>query len=141
DVEGIKRSERQIGELIDQEIARGIDPGRIVVAGFSQGGAMTLQTALRRPERLAGAMVLSAYLLLSDRLPAEAAEANRDLPIFMAHGTFDPVIPMDRAAASRQRLEALGWSVEWHAYPMAHQVCAEEIAAIGSWLGGVLKPG
>ncbi|MEO1085203.1 MAG: alpha/beta fold hydrolase [Acidobacteriota bacterium] len=138
DVEGIQKSEGQVRALIDREVQRGVDPGRIVVAGFSQGGAMALQTSLRHPQRLAGVMVLSAYLLLADRVEAEAAPANRDVPIFMAHGTYDPVVPHDKAALSRRRLEELGWEVEWRDYPMAHQVLPQEISDIGAWLSKVL---
>ncbi|MEM8996165.1 MAG: alpha/beta fold hydrolase [Acidobacteriota bacterium] len=138
DVEGIRRSEGQVRALVDREVERGVDPGRIVVAGFSQGGAMALQTALRHPQRLAGVMVLSAYLLLADRVDAEAAPANRDVPIFMAHGMHDPVVPYDKAALSRRRLEELDWKVEWKAYPMAHQVLQQEIGDIGAWLSRVL---
>lgn len=138
DVEGIERSEAQVRALIDLEVERGVPPERIVVGGFSQGGAMALQAALRHPQRLAGVMVLSAYLLLADRVEAEAAEANRDLPIFMAHGMYDPVVPYDKAELSRRRLEELNWQVEWKSYGMAHQVLPEEINDIGAWLSRVL---
>lgn len=138
DEAGIRRSEQAIRALVDREIERGIAAERIVLAGFSQGGAMALQTGLRHPRRLGGIMVLSAYLLLADQLEAEAAEVNRDVPIFMAHGLYDPMVPYAKAQAGRARLEALGWGVEWHEYPMQHQVCLEEIRAIGDWLGRVL---
>lgn len=138
DVEGIERSESQVRQLVERELERGVPASRIVVGGFSQGGAIALQTALRHPERLAGVMVLSAYLLLADRLPGEAADANRDLPVFMAHGTQDPVVGFDKAEHSRRRLGELGWQVEWQSYAMAHQVVPQEIADIADWLGRVL---
>ena len=138
DVEGIERSRSQVGELIAREVERGVDPSRIVIGGFSQGGAIALHTALRHGDRLAGVMVLSAYLLLADQLDAEASAVNRDVPVFMAHGTYDPVVRFDWATTSRDRLQALGWDVEWHEYPMPHSVCPEEITAIGVWLSRVL---
>ncbi|MCG8458847.1 MAG: alpha/beta hydrolase [Holophagales bacterium] len=138
DEKGIRTSEAQIRALVDREVERGVAPGRIVVGGFSQGGAMALQAGLRYPERLAGVMVLSGYLLLADRLDAEAAEANRGVSIFMAHGLMDPMVPHAKAAASRDHLQQLGYSVEWHDYPMAHQVCLPEVQAIGKWLTEVL---
>jgi len=109
-----------------------------VLAGFSQGGAIALQTGLRHPERLAGIMALSTYLPVADTLAAEASAANRDVPIFMAHGLHDPLIPIERAQMSRKLLESAGYRVEWHDYPMEHSVCAEEIADISSWLRRVL---
>lgn len=153
DEAGIRQSEARIRALIDREVERGIAPERIVVAGFSQGGAMALQVGLRHPRRLGGLMVLSAYLLLAEKLEAEASDANRPaevsdasradagVPIFMAHGLYDPMVPHAKAEASRQHLEKLGWGVEWHEYPMQHNVCFEEIQAIGDWLGRVLGPG
>jgi len=109
-----------------------------VLAGFSQGGAMALHTALRHTERLAGVMALSCSLPLADTLAAEAAPANRDVSIFMAHGAHDPMIPMARALRAREVLTGLGYRLEWHEYPMPHSVCVEEIADIGVWLGKVL---
>lgn len=138
DEAGIRRSEGRVRDLVEHEIARGVPAERIVIGGFSQGGAVALHTGLRYPERLGGLMVLSAYLLLPEKLEAEATEANRDVPIFMAHGLHDPMVPHRAAVASRERLESLGWSVEWHEYPMAHQVCMPEILAIGKWLASVL---
>lgn len=138
DEPGIRRSESQIRALVDREVERGIEPSKIVLAGFSQGGAMALHTALRYPERLAGVMVLSAYLLLHDQLESEASPANRDLPVFQAHGSFDPMVRLEWAEMSRKHLEDVGWAVEWNLYPMAHQVCLEEIQSIGRWLTKVL---
>jgi len=109
-----------------------------VLAGFSQGGAIALQTALRSGERLAGALALSTYLPLAATLAAERSAENRDLPIFMAHGSQDPMIPVDRARVSRDALAALGYAVEWREYPMQHSLCLEEISDIAAWLTRVL---
>jgi phospholipase/carboxylesterase len=135
---GLRASQAEIEKLIAREKERGIAAGRIVLAGFSQGGAITLQAGLRHPERLAGLMVLSSYLPLASTLPAEAAPANRDVPIFMAHGTHDPMINLSRATASREQLAKMGYQVEWHEYPMEHSVCMEEVQAVRAWLGTVL---
>jgi phospholipase/carboxylesterase len=140
DEAGIRASQARVEALIARERTRGVAARRIVLAGFSQGGAIALQTALRHPERLAGVLALSTYLPLAETLAAEAHPANRDAPIFMAHGTQDPLIPLARAAASRDTLRALGYDVQWREYPMPHSVCAEEIAEIGAWLTGVLAP-
>jgi phospholipase/carboxylesterase len=140
DAEGIRASQQRIEALIAGERERGVAPRRIVLAGFSQGGAIALQTGLRHPERLAGILALSTYLPLAETVAAEASPANRDVPIFMAHGTEDPVIPLRRAAISRDALRKLGYQVEWHEYPMPHAVCPEEIADVGAWLGRVLTP-
>jgi phospholipase/carboxylesterase len=134
DESGVRASQASIGKLIAHENRRGIAARNIVVAGFSQGGAIALQTGLRHRERLAGVMALSAYLPLADKLPAEAAAQNQDVPIFYAHGTYDPVIPLAMATASRDRLVALGYPVQWHEYPMQHSVCLEELQAISAWL-------
>jgi phospholipase/carboxylesterase len=138
DAGGIRVSQAHVEALIAREHTRGIAAGAIVLAGFSQGGAMALQTGLRHAERLAGILALSAYLPLPDTLAHEASAANRDLPIFMAHGTQDPVIPLSWAKRSRDLLVGLGYAAEWHEYPMPHSVCAEEIADIGHWLGRIL---
>ncbi|RZL30814.1 MAG: carboxylesterase [Rubrivivax sp.] len=134
DESGLRESARQIAELIDRERERGVPANRIVVMGFSQGCAMTLMTALRYPERLGGAVGLSGYLPLASLAAAERAPANADLPIFLAHGRQDPIVPHARGAASRDALLTMGHDVEWHDYPMPHSVCAEEIAAINAWL-------
>ena len=134
DAEGIRASQVRVEALIARERARGIAARSIVLAGFSQGGAMALHTGLRYPERPAGILALSCYLPLPETLEREASQATRDVPIFMAHGTQDPVIPLSWAMRSRDRLGALGYAVEWHEYPMPHSVCAEEIADIGRWL-------
>jgi len=135
---GIRASQKSLEDLIAREGSRGIAPGRVVLAGFSQGGAIALQTALRYGERLAGTLALSTYLPLAPTLAAERNPANRDVPIFMAHGSQDPMIPLDRARASRDALAALGYAVEWREYPMQHSVCLEEIADIAAWLTRVL---
>jgi len=138
DATGIRASQARVEALIARECSRGIAPGAIVLAGFSQGGAIALHTGLRHPERLAGILALSTYLPLPDTLEKEAAQANRDVPIFMAHGTEDPLIPLSWAARSRDLLISLGYSVEWHEYPMPHSVCPEEIADVSRWLRRVL---
>jgi phospholipase/carboxylesterase len=134
DAAGIRASAAAVTELVDREIERGMTSDRIVLAGFSQGGAVALHTALREPRPLAGALALSTYLPLAATLASERSAANARLPIFMAHGTDDGVLPLQLAETSRGALEALGYAVAWHAYPMAHSVCLEEIGAIGAWL-------
>ena len=138
DEAGIRASQASLDALVERERARGIEPRRVVLAGFSQGGAIALQAGLRHPERLAGLLALSTYLPLAGTLAAEASAANRDLPIFMAHGRLDDIIPVDRAERSRDALAALGYAPEWHEYPMPHTVCPEEIAHIAAWLARVL---
>ncbi len=139
DEEGVRQSQAQINALIEREEKRGISAANIVLAGFSQGGAIALHTGLRHPRKLAGVMALSTYLPLAESLPAEASAANKGAPVFMAHGLFDPVVPLMMGAGSMTFLTGLGYSVEWHQYPMQHSVCAEEIQDIGAWLGKVLK--
>jgi phospholipase/carboxylesterase len=131
DEKGIRESQGLLEALIREQPV----PARaIVLAGFSQGGAIVLQTALRYPERLAGVIALSTYLPLAGKLKAEKNPANQDLPIFMAHGRYDDLIPLDRAQKSRELLVDAGYKVEWHDYPMPHSVCGEEIADIASFL-------
>lgn len=139
DESGVRASQEQIEALIAREKSRGIPARRIVLAGFSQGGAIALQTALRHPERLAGVLALSTYLPFADSLGREAHAANRDLPVFMAHGSHDTVIMPARARASRDELLALGYPLEWHEYPMPHSVCAEELADIAAHLRAMLR--
>jgi phospholipase/carboxylesterase len=136
---GIRRSEAAVRALIARENARGIPSSRIVLAGFSQGCAVTLHTGLRLPGKLAGMMGLSGYLPLIDLAAAERQDANADTPIFLAHGESDPVVNISRAIASRDMLRTLGHDVRWHTYPMQHSVCAEEIADIRAFLVEVLK--
>jgi len=131
DEKGIRESQGLLEALIREQPV----PARaIVLAGFSQGGAIVLQTALRYPERLAGVIALSTYLPLAGKLKAEKSPANQDLPIFMAHGQYDDLIPLNRAQKSRELLVDAGYKVEWHDYPMPHSVCGEEIADIASFL-------
>jgi phospholipase/carboxylesterase len=134
DEDGIRSSQRLLEGLIAREEARGIDCAKIVLAGFSQGGAIVLQTGLRFSRRLAGILALSTYLPLAKTLADERHRANFEAPIFMAHGAQDELIPVAWAEASRDGLKAMGYSVEWQAYPMGHAVCPEEIEAIGKWL-------
>ncbi|MGH8711219.1 MAG: alpha/beta hydrolase, partial [Burkholderiales bacterium] len=131
DEAGVRRSQQEIENFITKEKDRGIGASRIVLAGFSQGGAIALHTGLRHSERLAGIMALSSYLPLASTLAAEASAANRNVPIFMAHGTADPLIPLPLATLSREHLEQQGYPVEWHQYLMPHSVCLEEIQDIG----------
>jgi len=141
DAAGIVRSQQQLEALIDNEIAAGIPSRRIVLAGFSQGGAMVLHTGLRYPQPLAGILALSSYLPLRDSLAAEASGVNRGIPVMMMHGTWDPVVPLPLAVASRDFLVQQGYAVGWHTWPMQHSVCAEEVVAIREWLLRVLATG
>ena len=138
DIAGVQQSQQQIEQLIAREVQRGIPAARIVLAGFSQGGAIALYAGLRYRERLAGILALSTYLVAADKLPIEAASVNRDVPIFMAHGSADPMIRLAWAEASRKAMEASGYRVVWHTYAMEHSVCLEEIQAISAWLQKVL---
>jgi phospholipase/carboxylesterase len=134
DMDGVRASRGQVEALVERERARGIAARRIVLAGFSQGGAIALYTGLRHAERLGGIVALSAYLLDAESLAREAHAANRDVPIFMAHGTADPVVQFQWADRSRQLLDGGGYRVEWHTYPMGHSVVWEEVAAIGAFI-------
>src|SRR3984885_9257287 len=138
DVAGFQDSDQKVRELIGREVARGIPTARIVLAGFSQGGAVSLYTAPRLTEKLAGVMALSCYLPREGTFQAERAPANDATPIFMAHGQFDGVVPMMLGTKSRDYLQAQGYKIEWHEYPMAHAVCAEEVADIRQFLMRVL---
>ena len=135
---GLRASQLQIEALVAREKSRGIPASRIILAGFSQGCAMTLQTGLRHPETLAGLLCLSGYLPLAPKLAAEHTPPSLATPIFMAHGIQDGVVPFHRAEASRDAVAALGYQVEWHAYPMQHSLCQEEVDDIGKWLKKVL---
>ncbi|MGB5131096.1 MAG: alpha/beta fold hydrolase [Steroidobacteraceae bacterium] len=141
DEDGIRDSAAILERFIQRERQLGIAAGRIVVAGFSQGGAIALHAALRHAERLAGVMALSTYLPLRTLLAAEASPANRDLPILMCHGQFDPVLPLRLGSSSRDLLRAEGYAVEWKEYPMQHQVCMEEVQDISAWLQARLGAG
>ncbi|MDP3858753.1 MAG: carboxylesterase [Stagnimonas sp.] len=134
DIAGTQASAARIAGLLDAERAAGIPGERLILAGFSQGCAMTLYTGLRYPHRLGGLLALSGYLPLHDRLATEAAAVNKNLPILMCHGQYDPVLPMVLGKSSAEILTAAGYPVDWREYPMQHQVCAEEIDAIGDFL-------
>jgi phospholipase/carboxylesterase len=138
DENGLRVSQLEVEAFIAREKARGIPASRIVLAGFSQGCAMTIQTGLRHPEKLAGMLCLSGYVPLADKLALERTEASLATPVFMAHGRHDNVVPFSRAEQSRDLLVSLGCQVEWHAYTMQHSVCLEEVQAISAWLKKVL---
>jgi phospholipase/carboxylesterase len=138
DLKGFQETDGLVRELIQRESGRGIAAARIVLAGFSQGGAVTLYSGLRYPERLAGLLALSCYLPLASELAAERAQANLGVPVFLAHGTDDPVLPLALGASAREALSGLGYPVEWHQYPMPHAVCQPEIADIRQYLRRVL---
>ena len=139
DETGINESQAAINALIAQEIIRGIAPERIVLAGFSQGGAIALHAALRYPQRLAGVLALSTYLPLKDKLAAEKSIANQTIPNFMAHGVDDDIITMERCQDSLAALQAQNYQIDWHEYPMAHSVCMPEIADIQQFLSQLLN--
>lgn len=139
DEAGLRASMAEVQSLIRQENARGVPSRRIVLAGFSQGCAMTLMTGLRHDERLAGLVGMSGYLPLAGTTAAERSTANADVPIFLAHGRFDGVVPIQRAIESRDALQALGYAVEWHEFTMEHSVCMDEIAALNAFLLKVLR--
>jgi phospholipase/carboxylesterase len=142
DEAGIRASIGLLGELIAREIARGVEAKDILVAGFSQGGAIVLSGGLRYPQRLGGIVALSTYLPLAEKTDAEAAPANRDVPVFMAHGMLDPTISHALGEMSRDYLAHRGYAIDWHAYPMAHQVCARNLRPQApGWLGARLELG
>ncbi len=141
DEKGLRQTQALIDTLIERETSRGIAANRIIVAGFSQGCAMALMTGLRYPEKLGGIMGLSGYLPLAHTLAAERSAASQNIPIFLAHGKRDGVVPLAAAVASRDALAALGYSVDWHTYDMEHSVCLEEIADMNAWLLRVLAEG
>jgi len=138
DEAGVRESHQQVQALIDHEVARGVSPDRIVLAGFSQGGAMALHTGLRQAHPLAAVVALSTYLPLAERLSAERALASAVVPVFMAHGTADPVVIPARGTRSRDVLQALGQPVEWREYPIAHTVDGDEIGDLAAFLAGRL---
>ncbi|GAC1457301.1 MAG: alpha/beta hydrolase [Steroidobacteraceae bacterium] len=138
DLRGVRESQARIEALIGRENERGIATGRIVLAGFSQGGALALYSGARHREKLAGIMGLSCYMLLAARFAAERAPANQATPIFLAHGLHDPVVAPALGEETRRLLERSGYTVEWHAYSMPHSVCPQEIADIAAWLRRVL---
>ena len=139
DSTGLRESMRLVSELIDAEVARGVPARRIVLAGFSQGCAITLGAGLRHREKLAGLVGMSGYLPLAETTAAERHTANQDTPVFLAHGKRDGVVPLARGAEARAQMQALGMQVEWHEYPMEHSVCIEEVQALQQWLRGALQ--
>lgn len=139
DEAGIRASDAAVRALIRRENARGIPAERIVLGGFSQGGAISLFCGPRYPQKLAGIMGLSSYMPLDSRFAAERTAVNQATPVFLAHGQQDPVVDVRRGAEARQLLESAGYAVEWHAYAMPHSVCPEEVAAIAAWLRRVLQ--
>ena len=140
DREGMEASRDLVLELVAQEAERGVAPGKIVLAGFSQGGAVVLHTALRAEQRFAGVMALSTYLPFSSQASTENTGVNENTPLFMAHGTLDPVVPVQLGEASMRALVGLGYSPSWHTYTIPHSVSPEEITDISNWLTGVLTP-
>lgn len=141
DEKGLRASQAMVEELIAAQVAKGVPTERILLAGFSQGAALTLMTGLRHSSKLAGLIVLSGYLPLAAHVTSERHQVNHDTPIFMAHGSHDPVVRLERALASRDALMQHGYQVEWHTYPMPHSVCAEEVDAIGRFVRRVLDRG
>jgi len=140
DVDTIVESSSLLRDLIQRELDAGIPSERILLAGFSQGGAIVLHTALRYEKPLAGLLALSTYLPTVDCLAAEHSDANRHIPILMAHGKHDPMIPIINAENTREALTRLGYTIQWHTYPMGHQVCMEEIQAVRSWMLQIMRP-
>jgi phospholipase/carboxylesterase len=138
DENGLRASQAKIEALIAREKERGIPASKIILAGFSQGCAMTLQTGLRHPEKLAGMLCLSGYLPLADKVAAERTQESLQVPIFMAHGRQDPVVPFIRAEQSRDVLRSLGYQIEWHEYAMQHSLCIDEVRDVNAWLRKVL---
>jgi len=134
DEAGIRHSAGKVRELIQHEVSRGVPASRIILAGFSQGGAMALHVGLRYEQRLAGIMALSAYLLFPERLESEFSKANAETPVFVGHGTQDPVVPLFLGQGVRSALQAGAWPVEWHTYPIPHSVSQPEIGDIGRWM-------
>jgi phospholipase/carboxylesterase len=141
DERGIRESQQMVNQFVARERKRGVDSRHIVLAGFSQGGAIALQAGLRHAERLGGIVALSTYLTLTESLEAEASPANKTIPIFMAHGTQDPIIPLSLAEASAKKLRELRYEVEWHTYPMQHAVAAEEVQAVAGFLARIYGTG
>ena len=138
DAEGVRRSAERVAALLAREAERGIPPSRTVLAGFSQGGAIALYLGLRRPQKLAGVMALSTYLVWDPPEDDALSPANRGTPVFLAHGEHDPLVPLAGGESARRRLAALGYPVEWRTYPIQHQVSLEEIREVGAWLLRVL---
>ena len=139
DEASVRDSAAALSALVDEQLQLGLAPGSVLLAGFSQGGAMALHVGLRYPKPLGGILALSCYLPLLTRLDEERDPANQQVPIMMAHGTFDPVVPLQLGTASRDKLLSLGYTVDWREYPMQHEVNLDEINDIGAWLGRRLR--
>jgi phospholipase/carboxylesterase len=138
DERGIRHSAQQVAALMEREHERGVPWNRIVLAGFSQGGAVALFQGLRHPHRLAGVIALSTYLVVAETLDQEASQANKDVPVYQAHGSLDPMVPFDRGDAAKNELQQRGYEVEFHSYPIPHSVCIEEIQSVKAFLERVL---
>jgi len=136
---GMAESQTTLIKLIEQQVARGVPAENIIVAGFSQGGAVAYHTGLRYSEKLAGIMALSTYLAFAQRVETERSDANRSTPILANHGSFDPVVPLTYGQMSVDRLMALGYDVEWEVFPMEHQVIMPQIKKIGAWINRIFK--
>jgi len=134
DAGGLDESARRVDGYLRNETTLGVPSSHVVLAGFSQGGAVALHAGLRHPERLAGLLALSSYLPFPEKLAAEKSRANSDVPILMCHGRMDPIVPITMGIEARQALRASGYAVDWHDYPMQHEVCAEELAQVARWL-------
>jgi phospholipase/carboxylesterase len=139
DLGGLKSADQLVRGLVEREIARGVPSSRIVIGGFSQGGALAVYSALRFEKPLAGAIALSTYLARNVTLEAQSMSANRGLPVFAAHGTMDRIVPVSRGRELKDRLVQLGCDVEYREYPMDHEVCVEELRAIGAWLAARVR--
>jgi len=139
DIDGVRRSQVHVEALVTRETTRGVAPRRVLLAGFSQGGAIALYAGVRHAERLGGLIGLSTYLIGAERVVAEANAANRDVPVFLGHGTYDPVVQLAWAERSRDALRAGGWPVEWHVYPIEHSAVIEELAAVGAFISKTLS--
>jgi phospholipase/carboxylesterase len=138
DEAGIQASAERVRALLAREIQRGVPANHVFLAGFSQGGAIAVYTALRHPQPLAGIVALSTYLVCGEKLPAELQSANRGIPVFAAHGTQDPMVHSKRGLEMKESLEKLGCRVEWHTYPMEHSVCLEELTDLGAWMNRLM---
>ena len=138
DAAGLAESTGRVNAYLYAEIARGVEPSRVVLAGFSQGGAVALTAGLRFPRRLAGVLALSSYLPFPERLRAEQSPANSGLPVLMCHGRMDPIVSISMGIEARDELVDLGYTVEWHEYPIEHEVCGAELREIGRWLTRIL---
>lgn len=136
---GVEESYAAVEKLIDEQIAQGIPAENIILAGFSQGGAISYYTALRTQHKLAGVLAMSTYMLFAEQLPEERSEVNQNTPFFSSHGTRDPVVAVNLGEQAVETLKTLGYSTQWKTYPMEHQVVMEQIQDIGSWINGCFE--